>query len=140
MWNQGKIVGDLWYLHRIFTHKEHSQVSIKLSSEVFSPFYCILLFFRKTRHTNILLFMGWTSKPWLAIITQWCEGSSLYKHLHVQEHKFEMITLMEISRQTAQGMEYVLFILLFSSGSFCLWLIIECLFNYKFGDVNQCII
>ena len=62
---------------------------------------------RKTRHTNILLFMGWTSKPWLAIITQWCEGSSLYKHLHVQEHKFEMITLMEISRQTAQGMDYL---------------------------------
>ncbi|XP_063448062.1 serine/threonine-protein kinase B-raf-like isoform X3 [Mytilus trossulus] len=62
---------------------------------------------RKTRHTNVLLFMGWTSKPWLAIITQWCEGSSLYKHLHVQEHKFEMITLMEISRQTAQGMDYL---------------------------------
>lgn len=62
---------------------------------------------RKTRHTNILLFMGWTSKPWLAIITQWCEGSSLYKHLHVQENKFEMITLMEISRQTAQGMDYL---------------------------------
>lgn len=64
-------------------------------------------FCRKTRHANILLFMGCTSKPELAIITQWCEGSSLYKHLHVQEMKFEMYSLINIARQTAQGMEYV---------------------------------
>jgi len=54
---------------------------------------------------NILLFSGWTSKPQLAIVTQWCEGSSLYKHLHIQENRFEMVSLMEIARQTAQGME-----------------------------------
>ena len=54
---------------------------------------------------NILLFMGCTSKPQLAIITQWCEGSSLYKHLHVEEARFEMHQLIDISRQTAQGME-----------------------------------
>ena len=29
---------------------------------------------RKTRHHNILLFMGCMSKPNLAIVTQWCEG------------------------------------------------------------------
>ncbi|XP_061187954.1 serine/threonine-protein kinase B-raf-like isoform X3 [Saccostrea echinata] len=62
---------------------------------------------RKTRHTNILLFMGWTSKPQLAIVTQWCEGSSLYKHIHEDDIKFEMLTIMEISRQTAQGMDYL---------------------------------
>jgi len=49
--------------------------------------------------------MGCMSKPQLAIITQWCEGSSLYKHLHVDEVKFEMLSLMDIARQTAQGME-----------------------------------
>ena len=49
--------------------------------------------------------MGCTFKPQLAIITQWCEGSSLYKHLHVDEVKFEMLGLMDIGRQTAQGME-----------------------------------
>ena len=49
--------------------------------------------------------MGCTSKPQLAIITQWCEGSSLYKHLHINETKFEMIQLIDIARQTAQGME-----------------------------------
>jgi len=62
---------------------------------------------RKTRHVHVLLFMGCTSKPFLAIITQWCDGSSLYKHLHVEEVKFPMYTLIDIARQTAQGMEYV---------------------------------
>ena len=49
--------------------------------------------------------MGYTTKPQLAIVTQWCEGSSLYKHLHVEESKFEMIQLINIARHTAQGME-----------------------------------
>lgn len=62
---------------------------------------------RKTRHLNILLFMGCVSKPQLAIVTQWCEGSSLYRHLHVLETTFEVLTLIEISRQIAQGMDYL---------------------------------
>ncbi|KAL5014396.1 hypothetical protein ScPMuIL_008666 [Solemya velum] len=62
---------------------------------------------RKTRHVNILLFMGCTSKPHLAIVTQWCEGSSLYKHLHVDECKFEMTQTIDIGRQSAQGMDYL---------------------------------
>ncbi|XP_006821654.2 serine/threonine-protein kinase B-raf-like [Saccoglossus kowalevskii] len=62
---------------------------------------------RKTRHANILLFMGCTSKPELAIVTQWCEGSSLYKHLHVKEVKFEMREVIDVGRQTAQGMDYL---------------------------------
>ncbi|XP_015915867.1 serine/threonine-protein kinase A-Raf isoform X2 [Parasteatoda tepidariorum] len=62
---------------------------------------------RKTRHVNILLFMGYVSQPQLTIVTQWCEGSTLYKHLHVHEHKFEMLDLIDIARQTAQGMDYL---------------------------------
>ncbi|RWS25629.1 serine/threonine-protein kinase A-Raf-like protein [Leptotrombidium deliense] len=62
---------------------------------------------RKTRHVNILLFMGCVSKPQLIIVTQWCEGSSLYKHLHVLETKFDLFQLIDISRQTAQGMDYL---------------------------------
>lgn len=65
----------------------------------------LAVFTRKTRHVNILLFMGYTTKPQLAIVTQWCEGSSLYHHLHIIETKFEMIKLIDIARQTAQGME-----------------------------------
>ncbi|XP_017772190.1 PREDICTED: raf homolog serine/threonine-protein kinase phl [Nicrophorus vespilloides] len=62
---------------------------------------------RKTRHVNILLFMGCVSKPKLAIVTQWCDGNSLYRHLHVFESKFELFTLIEIGRQIAQGMDYL---------------------------------
>lgn len=62
----------------------------------------------KTRHVNILLFMGFMTKPNFAIITQWCEGSSLYRHLHVTETKFDTMRRIDVARQTAQGMEYVI--------------------------------
>ncbi|CAB4030720.1 raf homolog serine threonine- kinase phl [Paramuricea clavata] len=51
--------------------------------------------------------MGCISKPSLAIVTQWCEGSTLYRHLHVNESKFEILQLLDIGRQTAQGMDYL---------------------------------
>lgn len=63
------------------------------------------LLLRKTRHVNILLFMGFMTKPNFAIITQWCEGSSLYHHLHVTETKFDTMRRIDVARQTAQGME-----------------------------------
>ncbi|XP_063535454.1 raf homolog serine/threonine-protein kinase Raf isoform X1 [Cydia strobilella] len=62
---------------------------------------------RKTRHCNILLFMGCVSKPSLAIVTQWCEGSSLYQHLHVLETHLPMLYLIYVARQAAQGMDYL---------------------------------
>ena len=82
----------------------------------------------------MLLFMGCVSKKGqLAIVTQWCEGSSLYKvllllttstshplsstlppphhphpqHLHVNEAKFELLNVIEIARQSSQGMDYL---------------------------------
>lgn len=27
--------------------------------------------------------MGYIKEPQLAIVTQWCDGSSLYRHIHV---------------------------------------------------------
>ncbi|KAG8429852.1 hypothetical protein GDO86_019034, partial [Hymenochirus boettgeri] len=54
---------------------------------------------------NILLFMAYMPEDNLAIVTQWCEGSSLYKHLHVSDTKFQMFQLIDIARQTAQGMD-----------------------------------
>ena len=62
---------------------------------------------RKTRHVNILLFMGCISKPYIAIVTQWCDGSTLSSKLYVDEFMFELIQLVEIARQTAQGMDYL---------------------------------
>ena len=50
--------------------------------------------------------MGCVSiKKILAIVTQWCEGSSLYQHIHVDDTQFELLNTIEIARQTSQGME-----------------------------------
>lgn len=62
---------------------------------------------KKTRHVNIILFMGCVSMPHLTIVTQWCEGSSIYKHLHVFETYFDNNQLVDIALQTAQGMDYL---------------------------------
>ncbi|XP_011648088.1 serine/threonine-protein kinase A-Raf-like [Pogonomyrmex barbatus] len=47
------------------------------------------------------------SKPHFAIITQWCDGSSLYDHLHVMEHKFYPLTIIFICKEVSEGMEYL---------------------------------
>ncbi|WKY06115.1 hypothetical protein Q1695_006373 [Nippostrongylus brasiliensis] len=64
---------------------------------------------KKTRHLNVLLFMGWVREPSLAIVTQWCEGSSLYKHIHVVEPRveFEMSAILDIFKQITLGMNYL---------------------------------
>ena len=52
--------------------------------------------------------MGCVSKGGqLTIVTQWCEGSSLYKHLHCMESPFSHLQLIDIARQTAQGIDYL---------------------------------
>ncbi|KAL3981872.1 Protein tyrosine kinase family protein [Acanthocheilonema viteae] len=64
---------------------------------------------KKTRHANVLLFMGWMREPDLAIVTQWCEGSSLYRQIHVNEPRvdFEISSIIDICKQIAQGMNYL---------------------------------
>ncbi len=62
---------------------------------------------KSTRHDNILLFIGCILKPYLAIVTEWCPGSSLYRHIHVEEEYWEMNQLVDIAKQTATGMEYL---------------------------------
>lgn len=64
---------------------------------------------RNTRHTNILNFMGWVRDPQLAIVTQWCQGSSLYHHIHVVEPRieFSLAMIIKICRQIVHGMSYL---------------------------------
>lgn len=97
----------------VYKGKWHGDVAVKIlkvtdpTPEQFQAFRNEVAVLRKTRHVNILLFMGYMTKDNLAIVTQWCEGSSLYKHLHVLETNFQMFQLMDIARQTAQGMDYL---------------------------------
>jgi serine/threonine protein kinase len=64
---------------------------------------------KKARHGNVLNFLGVIREPLLAIITQWCQGSSLYRHIHVIEPRveFELQTVLEICKQISQGMNYL---------------------------------
>ncbi len=62
---------------------------------------------KATRHDNILLFIGCILNPCLAIVTEWCKGSSLYKHIHVETEIWEMKEIVDIARQIATGMEYL---------------------------------
>ncbi|XP_058498322.1 raf-1 proto-oncogene, serine/threonine kinase a isoform X2 [Solea solea] len=97
----------------VYKGKWHGDVAVKIlkvtdpTPEQFQAFRNEVAVLRKTRHVNILLFMGYMTKDNLAIVTQWCEGSSLYKHIHVLETNFKMIHLIDIARQTAQGMDYL---------------------------------
>uniref|UniRef100_A0A673IFE4 RAF proto-oncogene serine/threonine-protein kinase n=1 Tax=Sinocyclocheilus rhinocerous TaxID=307959 RepID=A0A673IFE4_9TELE len=95
----------------VYKGKWHGDVAVKIlkvrnpTPEQLQAFRNEVAVLRKTRHVNIVLFMGYMTRANLAIVTQWCEGSSLYKHLHVQETSFQMLQLMDIARQTAQGMD-----------------------------------
>ncbi|KAG2468831.1 BRAF kinase, partial [Polypterus senegalus] len=108
--NMGQRIGSGSF-GTVYKGKWHGDVAVKMlnvtapTPQQLQAFKNEVGVLRKTRHVNILLFMGYTTKPQLAIVTQWCEGSSLYHHLHIIETKFEMIKLIDIARQTAQGME-----------------------------------
>ncbi|KAL4645838.1 serine/threonine-protein kinase A-Raf isoform X1 [Arapaima gigas] len=97
----------------VFKGKWHGDVAVKIlkvtdpTPEQLQAFKNEMQVLRKTRHVNILLFMGFMTKPNFAIITQWCEGSSLYRHLHVTETKFDTMRRIDVARQTAQGMDYL---------------------------------
>lgn len=91
----------------------HGNVAIKVlnvakpSPEQILAFRNEISVLRKTSHLNVLYFVGCVVEPTLAIITQWCEGSSLYQHLHVKESQASMQELTEIAEQTALAMEYL---------------------------------
>lgn len=59
--------------------------------------------FRKTRHENLVLFMGACMKlPKLAIVTSLCKGNSLYTHLHLRRDRFNINKIVLISQQMSQ--------------------------------------
>lgn len=64
--------------------------------------------FRKTRHENLVLFMGACMKPpRLAIVTSMCKGMSLHTHLHLRKDKFNMNRTAAVAAQITQGMGYL---------------------------------
>ncbi|KAG8179292.1 hypothetical protein JTE90_024141 [Oedothorax gibbosus] len=64
--------------------------------------------FRKTRHENLVLFMGACMKPpKLAIVTSLCKGMTLFTHIHLRKDKFNLNRTIIIAQQISQGMGYL---------------------------------
>lgn len=59
--------------------------------------------FRKTRHENLILFMGACMKPpKLAIVTSLSKGMTLYTHIHLRKDKFNMNRTTNVAQQISQ--------------------------------------
>lgn len=59
--------------------------------------------FRKTRHENLVLFMGaCMNLPTLALVTSMCKGLTLFTHLHLRKDKFSMNKTVIIAQQISQ--------------------------------------
>ncbi|KAI8437144.1 hypothetical protein MSG28_010493 [Choristoneura fumiferana] len=60
--------------------------------------------FRKTRHENLVLFMGACMKPpRLAIVTSLCKGMTLHTHIHLRKDKFNANKSVLVAQQISQG-------------------------------------
>lgn len=62
--------------------------------------------FRKTRHENLVLFMGACMNPQhFAIVTSLSKGMTLYTHLHLRKDKFNMNKTTMVAQQISQVLE-----------------------------------
>lgn len=93
----------------------HGDVAIKVlnmdyldDEKTLEAFKLEVAIFRKTRHENLVLFMGACMKlPRLAIVTSMCKGMTLYTHIHLCKDKFNMNKTTIVAQQISQGMGYL---------------------------------
>lgn len=62
--------------------------------------------FKNTRHENLVLFMGFCTRP-QAIVTSLCKGNTLYTHIHSLRDKFNLFRATNFAQQIATGMGYL---------------------------------
>lgn len=93
----------------------HGDVAVKLLKEDYlddertlEAFKLEVAIFKKTRHENVVLFMGACMKPpRLAIVTSLCKGKTLYTHIYVCRDKFNLNKATMVAQQISQGMGYL---------------------------------
>ncbi|XP_043194375.1 kinase suppressor of Ras 2-like isoform X2 [Amphibalanus amphitrite] len=90
----------------------HGEVAVKLlnmeDDDALEQFKRDVATFRKTRHENLVLFMGaCMCPPQLAIITSFCKGKPLYNLLHVHKEKFNLTKISNIAKHISLGMGYL---------------------------------
>lgn len=112
--DKGQVIGHGRF-GTVYSGNWHGQVAIKElhmehgnDQSTLEAFKKEVTTFRKTRHQNLVLFMGACMKlPRLAIITSLCKGNTLYKHIHILKDKFTLSTTINIAQQVGQGMGYL---------------------------------
>lgn len=93
----------------------HGDVAVKVLKEDYvaddstlEAFKLEVATFKKTRHENVVLFMGACMKPpRLAIVTSLCKGNTLYTHIHIRKDKFNLNRTTIVAQQISQGMGYL---------------------------------
>lgn len=96
----------------VFRGQWHGDVAIKVlnvqDEKTLEHFRNEVATYRKTRHENVILFMGACMKPpELAIVTSLSKGLTLYTHIHLRKDKFNMNKTTIIAQQISQGMGYL---------------------------------
>lgn len=104
---------SMWFFHYKIVLKEVNVKGISLKKSLAHRSLELYLLqvstFRKTRHENLVLFMGACMKPpRLAIVTSLCKGRTLYTHIHVQKDKFNMSKTIMIAQQISQVITFKL--------------------------------
>ncbi|XP_063395832.1 kinase suppressor of Ras 2-like isoform X1 [Mytilus trossulus] len=94
----------------------HGKVAIKMlhmdsdtdNQAQLSAFKQEVAMLKKTRHDNLILFMGACMKPpHLAIVTSYCSGQTLYAYVRSTKEKVQMNKAILVASQIAQGMGYL---------------------------------
>ncbi|KAF7278778.1 hypothetical protein GWI33_008009 [Rhynchophorus ferrugineus] len=99
----------------VFRGYWHGDVAVKLldvnylqDEKALEQFKMEVAIFRKTRHENLILFMGACMKPpKLAIVTSFSKGNTLYTHIHLRKDKFNLHRTTMMAQQICQGMGYL---------------------------------
>ncbi|XP_011868759.1 PREDICTED: serine/threonine-protein kinase A-Raf-like [Vollenhovia emeryi] len=97
---------------KVFHAEWHGSVAVKtLKTEKPTPeqvqnFKHEVNILRELTHPNVLALMGVICKPFLAIVTQWCD-TTLYERLYESEEKLAMCVITIILRQLARGLGYL---------------------------------
>lgn len=94
----------------VYRGQWHGDVAVKLlnmnylqDEKTLEQFKNEVSIFRKTRHENVILFMGACMKPpRLAIVTSLSKGLTLYTHIHLRKDKFNMNKTTNIAQQICQ--------------------------------------
>eukprot|EP00794_Sanderia_malayensis_P013863 gene13863-15311_t len=109
----GELIGK-GRMGEVYKAKWHGEVAVKIlhvenpSEKEKTSFKYKVQTFRKTRHENLILFMGACMEPpTFAIVTSFCKGSTLHQYIHEQNYTFDNNRIIMMITQVAQGMGYL---------------------------------